>query len=140
VEPPTVIGGAVMAGVLNDRPEVRALVRHLFTDDWGDVRAAAGGAPVFPPRADMEVTQCVDPRASLATNAVRVRLCQDARAALASGNWRFDASDLMPTSIGWADLRRSGAFLSGMVDYVARGPGSLDGILADIEASWPEPS
>jgi alpha-glucoside transport system substrate-binding protein len=51
--------------------------------------------------------------------------------ALSEGTGRFDASDLMPAAVG------SGSFWSGMIDYVRGGPSSLDGVLADIEASWP---
>jgi alpha-glucoside transport system substrate-binding protein len=51
--------------------------------------------------------------------------------ALASGTGRFDASDLMPAEVG------SGSFWTGMIVYVRDGPGSLDGVLTDIEDSWP---
>jgi alpha-glucoside transport system substrate-binding protein len=51
--------------------------------------------------------------------------------ALASGTGRFDASDLMPAEVG------SGSFWTGMIEYVRGGPDSLEGVLADIEDSWP---
>jgi alpha-glucoside transport system substrate-binding protein len=51
--------------------------------------------------------------------------------ALASGTGRFDASDLMPAEVG------SGSFWTGMIQYVREGPDSLDGVLQDIEDSWP---
>jgi alpha-glucoside transport system substrate-binding protein len=51
--------------------------------------------------------------------------------ALAEGTGRFDASDLMPAEVG------SGSFWSGMMTYVTGGPESLEGVLADIEASFP---
>ena len=51
--------------------------------------------------------------------------------ALKEGTGRFDASDLMPTEVG------SGTFWTGMVEYVRGGPDTLDGVLSDIEASWP---
>jgi alpha-glucoside transport system substrate-binding protein len=51
--------------------------------------------------------------------------------ALKEGTGRFDASDLMPTEVG------SGTFWTGMIEYVRNGPDSLEGVLADIEASWP---
>ena len=53
-------------------------------------------------------------------------------AALKAETARFDASDLMPSAVG------SGSFWTGMVKYVQGGPGSLDGVLSDIEKSWPE--
>ncbi|MBW3666061.1 MAG: PHP domain-containing protein [Actinobacteria bacterium] len=50
-----------------------------------------------------------------------------------AGTGRFDASDLMPTSVG------SGTFWTGMIEYMQAGDtGAAAGILADIEASWPE--
>jgi alpha-glucoside transport system substrate-binding protein len=51
--------------------------------------------------------------------------------ALSAGSARFDASDLMPAEVG------SGSFWVGMIDYVKGGPDSLQGVLDDIEASWP---
>jgi alpha-glucoside transport system substrate-binding protein len=51
--------------------------------------------------------------------------------ALKDGSGRFDASDLMPAAVG------SGSFWTGMVKYLKEGPDSLDGVLDDIEASWP---
>jgi alpha-glucoside transport system substrate-binding protein len=51
--------------------------------------------------------------------------------ALEAGHGRFDASDLMPPAVG------SGSFWTGMIDYVEGGPDSLQGVLDDIEASWP---
>ena len=51
--------------------------------------------------------------------------------ALKDGTGRFDASDLMPAAVG------QGSFWTGMVEYVKGGPDSLDGVLDDIEASWP---
>lgn len=52
-------------------------------------------------------------------------------AALQEGNARFDASDQMPTEVG------SGSFWTGMMDYVQGGPNSLQGVLDEIESSWP---
>jgi alpha-glucoside transport system substrate-binding protein len=50
---------------------------------------------------------------------------------LQAGTARFDASDLMPAAVG------SGSFWTGMVKYMQQGPDSLDGILEDIDKSWP---
>jgi alpha-glucoside transport system substrate-binding protein len=52
--------------------------------------------------------------------------------ALEAGTGRFDASDLMPAAVG------GGSFWTGMLEYVQSGRDSLDGVLADIEASWPQ--
>jgi alpha-glucoside transport system substrate-binding protein len=52
--------------------------------------------------------------------------------ALENDTGRFDASDLMPAEVG------SGTFWTGMMDYVSNGPDSLQSVLDDIEASWPQ--
>ena len=51
--------------------------------------------------------------------------------ALREGTGRFDASDLMPPEVG------QGTFWAGMLEYMKNGPDSLDGVLQDIEDSWP---
>jgi len=38
----------------------------------------------------------------------------------------------MPAEVG------SGSFWTGMVKYLKNGPSSLDGVLDDIESSWPK--
>jgi alpha-glucoside transport system substrate-binding protein len=53
------------------------------------------------------------------------------REGLSSGSARFDASDLMPAAVG------TGSFWTGMIKYMQQGPDSIQGILDDIEASWP---
>ena len=52
--------------------------------------------------------------------------------ALANGTAGFDAGDQMPAQVG------SGSFWTGMVEYMQGGPDSLQGVLEEIEASWPE--
>lgn len=51
---------------------------------------------------------------------------------LSSGTARFDASDLMPPEVG------QGAFWTGMLQLMTDGPDSIEAILADIDAAWPE--
>lgn len=51
--------------------------------------------------------------------------------ALAAGNGRFDASDLMPAAVG------SDAFWTGMIAYVTEGPDNLSSVLEGIDAAWP---
>jgi alpha-glucoside transport system substrate-binding protein len=51
--------------------------------------------------------------------------------ALANGTAGFDAGDQMPAQVG------SGSFWTGMVQYMQGGPDSLQGVLDEIEASWP---
>ena len=51
--------------------------------------------------------------------------------AIANDTGRFDASDLMPGEVG------AGSFWTGMVQYMQDGPDSLQGILEEIDSSWP---
>jgi len=44
--------------------------------------------------------------------------------------FRIDGSDLMPRAVG------AGSFWTGVTDWV--GGASLDEVLADIDASWPQ--
>ena len=53
-------------------------------------------------------------------------------AALAGDAFRFDASDLMPPPVG-NDL-----FWDAMMRYAREGPDSLDAILAELDAAWPD--
>ena len=133
--PPMILGG-VAAAAMSDRPEVRELMRYFAGRDWGFEGAKQPLDYFIPPRVNLAVGSCADPEGTLATNAVRVRLCQDARAALASGDWRFGASASLAATIdlGDADHPR-GAVLAGMLDYLSEGPGSLDRILHAIDAA-----
>jgi alpha-glucoside transport system substrate-binding protein len=56
------------------------------------------------------------------------------RAALVADTVRFDASDLMPPPLG------NELFWDAMIRYVDGGPTSLDAILAELEAAWPDTS
>ena len=129
IKPPMIMWGMAVA-VLSDRPEVRELVRFLSRSGWGVEGARQPVDRFIPARRTLNVTACVDPAAHVATNGWRVRLCQDVRAALDSGNWRFDASQSMPPAVTLA-------FERGMTDYVETGPGSLEHILADLDHAWP---
>ena len=51
--------------------------------------------------------------------------------ALSNDTFRFDASDLMPPPVG------EEVFWQAMLTYVREGPDSLDEILAELDAAWP---
>ena len=128
VEPPMLIWG-MAAAVLDDRPEVREFVRFFARPNFGLQGARQPVDRFIPARRTLMVAGCVDRTANLPTNVWRVRMCQDVRAALDSGNWRYDASDGMPLAVAQA-------FFGAMTDYVASGAGSLDGILANLDHAW----
>jgi hypothetical protein len=106
--------------------------------EWGATGASQARNPFVPPRVDLQVGSCVNSAETLAASALRLRLCQDARAALASGAWRFDGSVQMPTIIGDVDSSgHAGAFEQGMLDYLFEGPRSLEQVLQGIDKAWP---
>jgi alpha-glucoside transport system substrate-binding protein len=133
-----VFGGAGLATGLRDRPEVRELLRWMLSPQWGELWAANPGGSFLPYNEGFDVSRCAANGLPQDVNAMRVRLCQEAREAVGSGQWRFDASDLMPPEVGLlTESGVIGGFLQGMLDYVDHGPGNLDQVLADIDAAWP---
>jgi alpha-glucoside transport system substrate-binding protein len=130
-QPVPAFGGAGYIGAFRDRPEVRELMRHILRPSWGEAWAAASDAYYVPAHAGFDPQRCASENADPRSNPIRVQLCELSRESIAAGEWRFDASDVMPPEIG-AD-----AFWKGMVDYVDQGPGSLDRILGEIDAAWP---
>jgi alpha-glucoside transport system substrate-binding protein len=118
-----VLGGGMMVSAFADRPEVREAVRFLLSADYGAQRAAFGDGYIpsnlhfdldtFPTPFDRQEAELV-------------------RQALAADTFRFDASDLMPPEIG-TDL-----FWAAMMTYADVGPQSLDGLLRDLDAEWPD--
>ena len=80
-------------------------------------------------------TSRISPNVNVAPNCyANEQLAEASRvltAALKANTARFDASDLMPSAVG------SGSFWTGMVRYVQQGRNSLQGVLTDIDRSWP---
>ncbi len=135
-----VVGEPLMLAAYRDRPEVRKFVTSLFDRNWG-VRWADDAAMTYlSPSRGFGVHHCRSDELydllRVAANEVRVSLCEVQRDTLNAGLQRFDASEHMPVAIGGeesSDGIEPGAFLQGMLDYVIRGPDSLDEVLADIE-------
>ncbi|MEO1404713.1 MAG: ABC transporter substrate-binding protein, partial [Cyanobacteria bacterium J06635_1] len=113
---PVLVAGDVFA-MFNDTPESRALMEYLATPTPHEIWAEAGG--FLSPHQEVSLDVYPDPvsrkQAEFLTQAETIR---------------FDGSDTMPGAVG------TGTFWSGVVDYVAGS--DVDGVLADIEASWPE--
>jgi alpha-glucoside transport system substrate-binding protein len=119
---PQLIGGGELVGGFADRPEVREVVRFLLGPDFGaEMTKPATGLLLANRRFDLDNYTPFERR--------QAELLQ---AALSADAYRFDASDLMPPQIG-ADR-----FWDAMVDYVREGPDSLDRILAELDAAWPD--
>jgi alpha-glucoside transport system substrate-binding protein len=112
-----VLGAADMFVMFNDRPEVRALLEWLATPEAAQGWIEAGGflSPLTTVPADW-YTYPNDGLAEMVQNATTVG---------------FDASDLMPASVG------QGTFWSGMIDWVAAEGENTEEVFQQIEDSWP---
>jgi serine/threonine protein kinase/ABC-type glycerol-3-phosphate transport system substrate-binding protein len=117
-----VVGGGNIIGAFSDRPEVRELVRYFLSPTYGEAIATSGAA--FTSANRRFDLRKYDP--------FERRQAKIVDAALADDAFRFDASDLMPPPIG-NDL-----FWAAMMRYAREGPESLDPILAELDAAWPD--
>jgi ABC-type glycerol-3-phosphate transport system substrate-binding protein len=118
---PVAIGAGDMITAFSDRPEVREVVRFLLSADYGVEMVETGQFLSSNPRFDVENYPPFERRQAEALHA-----------ALASDSFRFDASDLMPPPVG------NRAFFRAMMTYLAEGPTSLDRILTELDAAWPD--
>lgn len=127
--PPIDQEGTLYAGELSvvgkngNRPEVKDFLDRFIAEnvqcEMGSVTASSRISPNVNVGPDCYANDILAGASEILTEALK------------SGTGRFDASDLMPAAVG------SGSFWTGMIDYVKGGPDSLDGVLDDIEASWP---
>jgi len=114
---PLLVGGDIYA-MMNDRPEVRAVMQYFSSA--ASIKSWIQSGGVLAPQKDVDVnwyTNYVDKK--LGT------LLKEAK------GLRFDASDLMPGAVG------SGSFWREITAYVS-GTKSLDDALKTIDASWPK--
>jgi DNA-binding SARP family transcriptional activator/class 3 adenylate cyclase/ABC-type glycerol-3-phosphate transport system substrate-binding protein len=121
-----VLGGGSMLASTADRPEVREVVRLLLSPR-PTVRWAGLGGGMSPNRNFDPANFGGGAWGSFWTSQSKLL-----RTALDQGTFRLDAGDLMPPEVG------EGAFWDAMMKYAAEGPGSLDEILADVDAAWPD--
>ncbi len=111
-----VLGAGDAYSMFNDRPEVRAFMEYMATAESAQGWAEAGG--FLSPHKQASLEWYPDEATRL-----QAEILQNAT------TFRFDASDLMPGSVG------TGSFWTGMVDYV--NGDDLDAVLQRIEDSWP---
>jgi alpha-glucoside transport system substrate-binding protein len=125
--PPIDEEGTLFAGELlvtfRNAPEVKDFLERF---SGKDIQCAAGGT-VKASRISPNVQVGPDCYA----NELLAGASEVLTKALKEGTGRFDASDMMPSAVG------AGSFWTGMVKYLQQGPSSLDGVLSDIEKSWP---
>ena len=141
--PTPLFGGGDFAAALKDRPEIREVMRRILDPSWGAQWAAAPNVEFLPANTGFDPEHCRPSGVPAATGDLRVQLCRANRDAVASGQWRFDASDLMPVGIGSpAEDGTPAAFWQGMLRYVDQGPGSAEAILQGIDADphWAPPT
>jgi alpha-glucoside transport system substrate-binding protein len=125
--PPIDQDGTLFAGELavtfRDAPEVRDFLNRFMGTD---VQCAMG--------ADVGTSR-ISPNVNVGPDCYANPILADASVVLTdglkNGTAGFDASDMMPPAVG------SGSFWTGMVKYMQQGPDSIEGILNDIEKSWP---
>jgi alpha-glucoside transport system substrate-binding protein len=128
--PPIDQEGTLYAGELTvvgsnaNRPEVADFLERFIAED---VQCEMGG---------VQASSRISPNVNVGPDCYVNDILADASVvlteALANDTGRFDASDLMPAEVG------SGTFWTGMMEYVSSGPDSLQSVLDDIEASWPQ--
>jgi alpha-glucoside transport system substrate-binding protein len=116
-------GELAVVGTGGNRPEVRDFLEQFMAED---VQCALAGDP-----ASSRISPNINVGADCYANAILADSAEVLTASLADGTGGFDASDLMPAAVG------AGSFWTGMVDYMQNGPDSIEGILDEIEASWP---
>jgi alpha-glucoside transport system substrate-binding protein len=116
-------GEFAVVGTAGNRPEVADFLEKFLSEP---VQCAQGAEPL-----SSRVSPNINVGADCYANQILADSATILTEALSSGTGRFDASDLMPGEVG------AGSFWTGMVAYMQQGPGSLQGVLDDIEASWP---
>lgn len=112
---PALIAGDIYV-MLNDRPEVRAVMEFFTTGESIEAWVRSGGV-IAPMNGVDESWYSSDVERRMAA------FLQNA------DTIRFDGSDLMPGSVG------AGTFWKGMTDYVS-GTVDLDTAMAEIQAGW----
>ncbi len=117
----SVLGGGVYVAALNEREEVRLLVRYMLSQRFGREALAEVGGWLLPNvRFDTKRY----------TDELTRSFAEIVQAALLAGQYRFDGSDLMPPEVG------AGTFWQGIVDLVDAAK-TLPEVLEDIDDSWP---
>ena len=119
----TMIGGGPLVVPLADRPEVREVMKHIVDPGFGRTWWFTAGDGTLSANRRFD-------------DSLYRPFWRDQAAlldgALAADTFRYDGSDLMPPPIG------DGLFWDAMLRYLDEGQRSLDAILAELDAAWPE--
>lgn len=115
------MGGGAYVAALNERKEVRKLIRFMSSQRFGrEALAESGDWTLANVRFDN----------NRYTDELTRSWADIIQAAVAADQFRFDGSDSMPEEVG------QGTFWAGIVDLVA-GTKTIPEVLADIDRSWP---
>jgi alpha-glucoside transport system substrate-binding protein len=116
-------GELTVVGTAGNRPEVVDFLNRFIAEN---VQCAMG---------EVTASSRISPNVNVGSDCYANDILADASeiltSALSEGTGRFDASDLMPAAVG------QGTFWTGMIEYMQGGPDSLEGVLDEIEASYP---
>lgn len=120
------VGGAMYAIALADRPEVRDIMRVLASSRWGLAATRFSTPSLLPAHAEFDVGSMADDEFKKITSSIQ--------AAIRAGQYRFDASDLMPPEI-------QDSFYQGILRLIEEGtPETVDDlsgeVASEIEAIW----
>jgi alpha-glucoside transport system substrate-binding protein len=115
-----VLGAGGFVGAFADRAEVKAVQEYLSTPDWHNSRASQGEGGWISASKGLDVKNLKSP-----VDRLSYQILQDPKAV-----FRFDASDLMPGSVG------AGSFWKAMVAWLNGDPTRPS--LATVERSWPK--
>jgi alpha-glucoside transport system substrate-binding protein len=119
------VKGSLIAGelgaVFRDAPEVRAFIESFVSTE---AQCALGGRDGV-----QRISPNVNTTSACYSDPLIGTIAQGITDAIKSGGARFDASDLMPSSVG------SGSFWTAMNEWMRGTP--IDEVLQDVEDSWP---
>ncbi|MCP3973863.1 MAG: extracellular solute-binding protein [bacterium] len=123
-----VLGGGVYVAATNDSEDVVEFVRFMLKPKFGEAAIAEGSGWILP-NLNFDNKEYTD--------SLTKSWAKDVRAAINAGQYRFDASDLMPPEIGLgSDADGPGAFWQAVQDIVS-GDRTVPQVLQDIEDAWP---
>ena len=112
-----VTGGGEIVGAFSDDADTQKVQAYLSSADWANSRVSLGG--VISANKGLDAANAKSPILQEA-----IKILQDPKT-----TFRFDASDLMPGSVG------AGTFWKGMVNWINGTP--TDEVLTSIEGGWP---
>ncbi len=112
-----VLGGGEVVGQFSDEPQVQSVALYLASADYANLRVKTCNCVMANTKVDPANIE--NP-----INALSTEILADPASV-----FRFDASDLMPGSVG------AGSFWKGMVEWV-NGKSTAE-VTADIQKSWP---